>query len=157
MTQLLTLFDVLFSLNIKEKKKKSRTTKIFMTSTHKSSGRTLVLEEEAYTLWAYLLSPDKENVDFEGLVCAVVDPLALPIDLKEISKIKKEIPLPTAYASKYSYVKNLKKKNIKIQWQKESITILIKKKTYLIMDMNTKTSYSKALSKDCDYGKQLKD
>lgn len=157
MTQLLTIFDGFFNTSIKEKKSESSATKIFLTSTHTNSGRTLMIEEEAYTLWAYLLRPDKGGVDFDGFICSVVDPLGENINPQEITKGKRDAPLPAIFANRYSYIKNIKKKDIKIHWQEDNVTVLIKKKRYLIMDLNTRVSYSKGLAKDCDYGKQLKD
>ncbi|WP_103070339.1 hypothetical protein [Aquimarina sediminis] len=157
MIQLLTIFEGLFSVNEKEKKSENHVTQIFLTSTHTNSGRTLMIEEESHSVWAYLLRPDKEGIDFDGFICAVVDPLSSEIDPKEITKGKKDAPLPAMFANRYSYIKNLKKKDIKIHWENERVTVFIKKKVYLIMDLNTKVSYSRGLSKNCVYGKKLEE
>ncbi|WP_103864340.1 hypothetical protein [Aquimarina sp. I32.4] len=154
-SQLLSLLNRF--VNTDTEKSTSRVTKIFLTDTHASSGRTLMIEEEAYAVWAYLLSPDKEEVDFDGFLCSVVDPKSsktkgILYDAKGI----KDKPLPSFYANQYCYVKNLKKKNIKVLWGQKTVTILIKEKVYLVMDLMTKTSYSKGLIRDCEYGKQLK-
>ncbi|WP_024768775.1 hypothetical protein [Aquimarina macrocephali] len=154
--ELLSIFDGLFSVNTKEKKPEKSTAKIFITDTHTNSGRTLMIEEETYAVWAYLLSTDKEDIDFDGFLCAVIDPKFSGVNSHKNILERRDAPLPALYANRYSYVKNLKKKDIKIHWQEEHVTIFIKKKVYLIMDLNTKTSYSKGLADDCDYGKQLK-
>lgn len=154
MTQLLSIFSILFPKN-KQEKLINDNRRFFLTSTHTTSGRILMIEEEAYAVWAYLLHPDKESIDFDGFLCAVVNPLSSDIQPYEITKGRRDAPLPATFANKYSYIKNLKKKDIKIRWEKEYATILIKKKTYLVMDINARTSYSKALVKDCTYGKHL--
>ncbi len=154
MTQLLSIFGILFSKNDQEKVV-YYDNRIFLTSTHETSGRILMIEEEAYSVWAYLLHPDKESIDFDGFLCAVVDPLSFHTRPDDIIKERRNIPLPATFANRYSYIKNLKKKDIKVHWEKECATISIKKKKYLVMDINAKTSYSKALAKDCAYGKHL--
>ncbi|WP_074408103.1 MULTISPECIES: hypothetical protein [Aquimarina] len=154
--ELLSIFDGLFSVNTKEKKQETSASKIFMTDTHTNSGRTLMIEEEDYAVWAYLLSTDKEDIDFDGFLCAVIDPRFSDVKSYKNIRERRDAPLPALYANRYSYVKNLKKKDIKIHWQEEYVTIFIKKKVYLVMDLNARTSYSKGLANDCDYGKQLK-
>ncbi|TSE06083.1 hypothetical protein [Aquimarina algiphila] len=154
MAQLLSIFNVLFSKNQQENLVHDDS-RIFLTSTHTTSGRILMIEEEAYAVWAYLLNPDKESIDFDGFLCAVVDPLSSDIHPYEITKGRRDAPLPATFANKYSYIKNLKKKDIRVHWEKECAIISIKKKKYLVMDINAKTSYSKALVKDCTYGKHL--
>jgi hypothetical protein len=154
--ELLSIFDGLFSVNTKEKKQETSTAKIFMTYTHTNSGRTLMIEEEDYAVWAYLLSIDKEEIDFEGFICAVINPRFSDVKSYKNTRERRDAPLPAIYANRYSYVKNLKKKDIKIHWQEEYVTIFIKKRVYLIMDLNSKTSYSRGLADDCDYGKRLK-
>lgn len=156
-TQLVTIFDMLFGMNLKEKNvENDSASKIFLTDTDISSGRTLMIEEETYAVWAYLLCEDKENIDFDGFLCAVTDPFTSNITPQEITHKKKDAPLPLIFANEYSYVENLKKKDIKVHWEKEYVAVFIKKDLYLVMDTKTRCSYSKGLIKDCDYGMQLK-
>ncbi|GGX10732.1 hypothetical protein [Aquimarina muelleri] len=155
-TQLVTMFDMFFGAKSKNKIVEDSTSKLFLTHTDTFSGRTLVIEEEAYTVWAYLLCENKENIDFDGFLCAVTNPFtANNITLQKITPTKKDIPFPSVFANEYSYVENLKKKDIKINWRKDHINIFIKTSLYLIMNIKEKCSYSKALTKDCDYGMQL--
>ena len=73
-TQLITIFDMLFGAKSKNEIIEDSTTKIFLTYTDISSGRALMIEEETYTVWAYLFCKDKEDIDFDGFLCAVTDP-----------------------------------------------------------------------------------
>lgn len=155
-TQLVTIFDMFFGAKCKKEIVEDSTSKIFLTHTDTSSGRTLMIEEEAHTVWAYILCEDKENIDFDGFLCAVTDPFSSNITPQEITHGKKDAPLPSVFANKYSYVENLKKKDIKIQWEKEHVNVFVKKNLYLIMDINTRSSYSRGLLKDCDYGMRLR-
>ncbi len=153
-TLFLSVFDGLFSTCAK---KNSATIKnnIFLTATNTITGRTLIIEEDNYSIWVSMLSPDNERIDFEGYLCAVANPKSLNTELLNNTKNKKEVPLPASLANQYSYIKNLKKENIEISWQCEQVNILINNSVYLIMDMYTKESFSKGLAKDSIYGKVL--
>lgn len=153
-TLLLSMFDGLFMQEVSVNSERNTDT-IFLKDTDPVSGRTLMIEEDAHNIWAYMLSPDKAEIDFEGFLCTVVDPHKSDINYQEISKA--DGPISANLTNSYTYIKNIKKKHITIHWKKKHVVILIKNKVHLVMDMNTKTSYSKGLSEDCTYGKVLQD
>ncbi|GAA4279067.1 hypothetical protein [Aquimarina mytili] len=153
-TLFLSVFDGLFSSHTKENSKKTENN-LFLTSTNPTTGRTLIIEEYTYSVWAYMLRSDKEAIDFEGYLCTVVDPKSIDFSTDKTSKNKKEVPLPPTLVSRYSYIRNLKKEDVHINWKEEQAIIHIRNKPYLIMDVITKTSYSKGLAYDCEYGKVL--
>jgi len=148
--------SVFMGLFIEDAKKEHEniTDQIFLTSTEPTTQRTLIVEGNAYSVWVYVLSIDKESVDFEGYLCSLIDPklsLDLPFEKKNGSKVS----LPASLANSYSYVKDLNRKDIKVVWNKELVSIYIKNTPYLVMNLSTKMCYSKALSKDCSYGNAL--
>ncbi|MEW7291678.1 hypothetical protein [Aquimarina sp. 2304DJ70-9] len=152
-TFFLSVIDGLFHAQTKENSTKTENN-VFLTST--DAGRTLIIEEDAYSVWVHVLSPDRGDVDFEGFLCSVVDSKLLKKDIPERIEDKKEIPLPISLSNHYSYVRNLKNEDIQIDWEKDQVSVYIRNVLYLIMDLTTKTSYSKSLAKDCIYGKILK-
>ncbi|MHA7057843.1 hypothetical protein ACWGOQ_0011520 [Aquimarina sp. M1] len=152
---LLSLFTSVFAIGTPKTRSPRTVDGIFITSTDPVSGRTLMIEEDEYSIWVYVLNKDMQGIDFDGFLCSVVDPESITISPKEATKNGNAPPLTTAFANKYSYIKNLKSKDIKVFWKQNSIEIKLKKETYLIMDLKTKTSYSKALSEDCYYGNTL--
>ncbi|KAA1247877.1 hypothetical protein [Aquimarina sp. RZ0] len=152
---LLSLFAGVFSIDTSKIKSETTIEKIFITSTDSESGRTLMIEEDEYSIWAYVLKPNMEGIDFDGFLCSIIDPKSMEIDPKEATKNGNATPLTATYANKHSYIKSLSAKDIKIYWKKDRIEIKLKKEIYLIMDLKTKTSYSKALAKDCYYGNKL--
>ncbi|AXT58522.1 hypothetical protein J8L88_22385 [Aquimarina sp. MMG015] len=152
---LLSIFTSVFALGTLKTRTENNTDGIFITSTDPISGRTLMIEEDEYSIWVYVLNPDKQGIDFDGFLCSVVDPESITMSPKEATKNGNAPPLTTDYANKYSYIKNLKSNDIKVYWKYNRIEIKLKKETYLIMDLESKTSYSKALSKDCYYGNTL--
>ncbi|MFD2561624.1 hypothetical protein [Aquimarina rubra] len=152
---LLSIFTSVFAIGTPKTRSESTIDGIFITSTDPISGRTLMIEEDEYSIWVYVLNSDKQGIDFDGFLCSVVDPESITISPKEATKNGNAPPLTTNYANKYSYIKNIKPKDIKVHWKQSRIEIKLKKETYLIMDLETKTSYSKALSEDCYYGNKL--
>ncbi|AXT50760.1 hypothetical protein D1818_07925 [Aquimarina sp. BL5] len=152
---LLSIFTSVFAIGAPKTRSEGSVDGIFITSTDPISGRTLMIEEDEYSIWVYVLNPDKQGIDFDGFLCSVVDPESITISPKEATKNGNAPPLTTNFANKYSYIKNLKSKDIKVYWKQNRIEIKLKKETYLIMDLDSKTSYSKALSTDCYYGNKL--
>ncbi|WP_298312312.1 hypothetical protein [uncultured Aquimarina sp.] len=152
---LLSIFTSVFAIGTPKTRSEGSVDGIFITSTDPISGRTLMIEEDEYSIWVYVLNPDKQGIDFDGFLCSVVDPESITISPKEATKNGNAPPLTTNFANKYSYIKNLKSKDIKVYWKQNRIEIKLKKETYLIMDLDSKTSYSKALSTDCYYGNKL--
>jgi len=153
---MLSLFTSVFAIGApKTTRSEEITDTIFITSTDPISGRTLMIEEDEYSVWVYVLNADMQGIDFDGFLCSVVDPESIEISPKEATKNGNAPPLTTSFSNKYSYIKNLKSKDIKVYWKQNKIEIKLKKEVYLVMDLKAKTSYSKALSKDCYYGNSL--
>lgn len=126
--------------------------RIFITSTDFESSRTLLIEEDENSVWAYLLKPNKEGIDFDGFICAVKNPKAIQAGVVETTKNGSAPALTSAFANKYSFIKKLRKQDIKIVWNDTSVSVCIKDDVYLVMNLNTKMSYSKGISKSGPYG-----
>ncbi len=151
---ILSIFDGLFTSDIKGISANT-TDQIFITDTDISSGRTIMIEEDTYSIWVYLLSQDRESVDLEGFLCSVVDPQTIKVNTQKVINDKSVFLLTNDLVNKHSYIKKLGKKDITIQWHTNKVIILVKNTPYLIMDIHTKTCYSKALARDCKYGKKF--
>ncbi len=152
---LLSIFDGLFTKETNNHAKNDSIDKIFITETDPDSNKTLIIEEDKNSVWAYLLSSDKERIDFVGFLCSVVSPKLPNFELQE-SIINGETSLATAnLANQYTYVKDLKRKNISIHWKESDVTVCIKNEVYLLMDFESKTGFSKGLSTDSQFGKKL--
>lgn len=152
---LLSLFMDAFSIGTFKSKSAPSKNRIFITTTDPQSERMLMIEEDEYSIWAYLLQPDMQGIDFDGFICAIVDPETMKINPKDATKNGNATPLTSVFANQYSYVKEVTKKDIGIVWKQDTIKITVKNELYLIMDLETKTSFSKALSTDCYYGNKL--
>ncbi len=142
----LSMFDGFFKTEIN---------KIFLTSTDVFSDRMLIVEEDKYSVWAYFLEPNQEDNGFDGFLCATENSELSRIREKGIMVNGSSPSLMTPFLSEHSHIKNLKKRDIKIHWEKERVLIFIKNTVYLIMDINRKKSYSKSLNINCKYGNKL--
>ena len=126
---------------------------IFITSTDNATGRTIMIEENEYNVWVYLLRSDKGGIDFKGFLCTVINPKKNDASIQE--KPVADTLLPSSIVNSFGYIKNIRKKHISIHWQPDYVSVLVKNKVYLIMDIVSKVSYSKGLAEDCEYGKCL--
>ncbi|MBQ0735937.1 hypothetical protein [Aquimarina celericrescens] len=151
-TLILSIINGLFTKEVREPKKLHGNS-VFITATEPIIGRTIIIEQDSYSIWVYLLTPNKLEIDFDGFLCSVVTPVKPNGTLKDFTI--KEQPLPIEFSNKYSFIKNLNKEDIKIDWQENQVILSIKEEVFLIMNMETKTSYSKSLSCNCPYGKSL--
>jgi len=151
MKTVFTLFLFLLSSNSISIK----TEKIFIQSKSPINDRLLILEEDEHSVYAYIVSEDRESIEFDGFLCSVTNPFDNNIDLEKYKQSGYPPPLIKKYANEYSYVRNLKAEDISIKWGENLAEISIKGVKYLKMDLTIKTSYSKSLKTDCPYGKQL--
>ncbi|MCK7591175.1 hypothetical protein M0G43_11365 [Subsaxibacter sp. CAU 1640] len=129
--------------------------KIFIQSSSPINGQILIIEEDDYSVWCYILDKNKSEIEFSGFLCSVGDPTKTNLDLNKIKDSGLPPPLIAKYANEYSYSKNLKESDISIKWFETKVEIFIKGEKYLLMDLEDKISYSKGLSMDGPYGKML--
>jgi len=147
-----SIVNIFFAKRI-NKNKKRKDYGIFIKSVDPNSGKTLIIEEGPHNVWVYILNDDKNEIEFKGFLCSVVSPVKLnTLDKKPSIP---DGPLPIQISNKYTWVKNLRKENITVEWKFNFVIIRIKGKVYLVMDRDLKISHSKGLSVDCDNGNSL--
>jgi len=128
---------------------------IFIKSIDPYSKKSLIIEEGPYHVWAYLLTDDKQAIDFNGFLCTVVSPTNM-LNIRSCSKqMTTNSPLPLKTANRFSWIKKLKREHITVEWKNNFVVIRIKGRVYLVMDKDLKISHSKALAKDCEFGNSL--
>jgi hypothetical protein len=119
-------------------------------------GRSIIIEGDGISVWAYLLKDDEETVDFGGFLCATAQPVE---DAGEIDRYVQEghqPPLHIDYANDYSVVEGLTADEIAVDALSHGrITISIRKQVYLIIDLEERQAYSIAVSQDGPYGRVL--
>ena len=130
--------------------------KIFIESTSSFDKKTLIVEEDKYSIWCYILNENKIGIDFDGFLCSVTKPVKNKSDITKIINSGNPPPLLEKYANEFSHVKKIKPEDIKIEWKESSVEVFIKNELYLKMDLNNRISYSKSIKIKGPYGIPLK-
>jgi len=84
---------------------------IYITSFYENIGRTLILESNTHSLWAYLLAPDSNKIELDGFVCSLIEP---PEFIETPTDKTLPPPLIRQYSNNSSFVENLRADQIKI-------------------------------------------
>lgn len=130
---------------------------IFLELIDTNSGRTVIIEENDNSIWAYVLTPDNQNIDFDGFICSTIDPVEANSPLIQ-QKMKEGFapPLSVEFTNEYSVLKEVNPNDIKVVSGDSTIEIYLKNEKYLVLDLTNRTGYSKAISKPGGYGNPLK-
>ncbi len=121
----------------------------------------VLVQGDIHSVWAYVIdiTDNKDEIEFDGFICSrgtLID------DSNEIEAFINHNqgyapPLLSEYKNEYSIINDLVGSDIKIDWKHNIIRIFIKGIEYLKMDLETKISYSKGISKNGAYGIPLKE
>ncbi|MBX2827515.1 MAG: hypothetical protein KTR22_05100 [Flavobacteriaceae bacterium] len=120
------------------------------------NGRTLMIEADANSVYAYVMKKRNEDIAFHGFLCSKTDPFNNHLDLQALQAAGGPPPLIEKFANEFSHVKNLQEKDIEVQWKdSQTAEVFIRGEKYLIMDLKRQLAYSKALKADGPYGKAM--
>lgn len=115
--------------------------------------KTLVIEGDGFSVWAYLLQEDEETIDFSCFLCATGPLVEGSADVERFLEEGNQPPLMQDFANEYSVVENLHTEDISVEpLDAETISVSIRGKEYLRIDTANKSSYSIAVAKDGPYG-----
>lgn len=116
-------------------------------------GRTLVIEGDGFSVWAYLLQEDDENIDFSGFVCSLGTVVESDAEVERFLKEGNQPPLLQEYANEHSVVKDLSGDEIAVEvLDSNTLMVSVRAKEYLLIDVEEKQCYSIAVSQDGPYG-----
>ncbi|EMR01332.1 hypothetical protein [Cesiribacter andamanensis] len=119
-------------------------------------SKSVIIEGDGITVWVYVLKEDEETVDFGGFLCATGQPIDDNSEIERYLMEGNQPPLHQDYANEHSVVENLQADDIGVEvLGTDKITVSIRKKVYLILDLAQKQSHSIALSQDGPYGMVL--
>lgn len=118
--------------------------------------KTMVIEGDGFSVWAYLLQEDEETIDFSCFLCATGSLVESSTDVERFLEEGNQPPLMQEFANEYSVVENLQAEDIGVEPQDAvTISVSIRGKEYLRIDTASKTSYSLAVAKDGPYGQVM--
>lgn len=130
-------------------------TPLFIESNDDASGKTLIVEEDQYSIWAYILTDQKDGIDFDGFLCSRIDPMKHKIDPISVTDQGGAPPIFPPYSNEFSFVAEVNRKDVEIRWGRTQVEVYLKGVKYLVMDFENKKSYSKAIGKDGPFGGML--
>ncbi len=118
--------------------------------------KTMVIEGDGFSVWAYLLQDDEQSIDFSCFLCATGTLAETDADVERFLEEGNQPPLMKEFANEWSVVEALQAEDIGVEaLDDETISISIRNKEYLLIDLAEKIGYSIAIAKDGPYGQLL--
>lgn len=105
---------------------------IFISDFNENVNKTLVIEGDEHSVWAYVLNriDGQNNIEFQGLLCS------RGTLVEDENKIGDYInqgfapPLLRNFSNEHSVIEELTMKNISIFWDQEKVGVLVDERTY---------------------------
>ncbi len=120
------------------------------------AGRTLVVEGDGFSVWAYLLNDDDESIDFSGFLCATGTLVESSEEVVHFLTEGNQPPLLREFANEFSIVADLQAEDITVDaLAEDKLAVSIRGKQYLLLDLADKQAYSIAVSEDGPYAYKL--
>ncbi|WP_232124628.1 hypothetical protein [Tenacibaculum finnmarkense] len=114
------------------------------------------MQGDIHSVWAYVIdiTDNKDEIEFDGFICSRG---TLIQNKEEIGTYINDDqgyapPLLIEYKNEFSIINDLIESDIKIDWKDNIVRVYMKGIEYLLMDLDTKKSYSKGISKSGPYG-----
>ena len=124
-------------------------------------NKCILVQGDIHTVWAYVIdiTDNKDKIEFDGFICSrgTIVQTKDKIELYINDNQGFAPPLLAEYKNEHSVIKDLSETNIEIHWEKNIVQVFIKGIEYLKMDLESKMSYSKGISKSGAYGIPLKE
>jgi len=127
---------------------------IFISSYDSSSDHHLIIEGDAESVWAYLVSGDGQTILTHGFVCSLVQPID---ELPEPVDKRKPPPLIKRFASTQSVIPDLREEQISVEWTDQQANVFIDNTLFLVMEIDTRRARCRAISMPGRYGFPLED
>jgi hypothetical protein len=129
---------------------------IFIQEPNPFSNESLVIEEDANSIYAYRLNSE-QTVLQDIFICSTGKIVETANEIKEAIDLGFAPPLLRSFANEYSIQKYLTEDDISINWiSVEEVVVCIKRKPFARLNGRTKECFSIALNKDGPYGKAWK-
>lgn len=124
-------------------------------------NKCILVQGDTHSVWAYVIdiTDHKDEIEFDGFICSRGTIVQTKDEIEAYINDDQGFapPLLTEYKNEHSVIKNLTETDIEIHWNKNIVRVFIKGVEYLKMELETKKSYSKGISKSGPYGIPLKE
>jgi hypothetical protein len=116
-------------------------------------GRTLVIDGDGFSVYAFLLKEDDETIDFDGFLCSTGTLVENEAEVARFIQEGNQPPLMKQFANEYSVVTDLKADEVGVEvLDEDTLAVSIRGKQYLLLDIAEKQSYTIAVTEDSPYG-----
>ncbi|RCS28225.1 hypothetical protein DUT90_01195 [Polaribacter sp. WD7] len=124
-------------------------------------NKCVLVQGDIHSVWAYVIdiTDNRDEIEFDGFICSRGTLIDNSNEIEAYINHDQGYapPLLSEYKNEYSIINDLIENDIKIDWKDNIVRILIKGIEYLKMDLDTKMSYAKGISKSGAYGIPLKE
>ena len=119
-------------------------------------NRTLVIDGDGFSIWVYLLQEDDESIDFSGFLCSMGTVVDSDAEVERFLQEGNQPPLQKEFENEYSVVGEVVPEDISVEvLDSENLTVSVKGRQYLLLDLAERQSYSIAVAEDGPYGYKL--
>lgn len=126
---------------------------LFLTDYNEVSHRTIIVDEDERTGWAYLTKPYTQSIDMD---CWLYNKINAPNDYKIMSPQELPPPVPQKFLKQgYNAVINMNVDKMSFKWlpNGEGVYILIDGEILALIDADSRSSFNVDLIADCAWGK----
>lgn len=140
--------------NVNQMTQHSNESDIYLTYYNEGDQRSLIIESDGHSIWAYILNSEKQ-LEFDGFLCSLGTVVNSSDDVKEFLSKGYQPPLQEQFMNDFSVQQNLKASDITITWVDNIVQILIHDILFLQLEIKYKRSLSKAIAMEGAYGLPL--
>lgn len=127
---------------------------MFLTYPDNVTGRTLIIEDDDNTVWAYITKPNSQQIDFDGWICNKI-PAPCREDIERYHGTPPPAPREVLEDSA-SFFSNIEEHRILAKWLGgKCANIYIDGVHTVSLFPDTRESFNKALTEDCGWGKRF--
>ena len=132
---------------------------IFVSAINERLERAIIIDGDEHSVYAYCMKMigDEQELMFHGFICSRGTVVNLSKDVGMFINQDLQPPLMEEYRNEYSVGESILNEDFRIEWEEKEkvIKVFLSDVLYLIMDMESQTSYSKSVSKEGPYGRPI--
>ena len=128
---------------------------IFIKSDHDITGRSLIIEEDENSIWAYLTLPNEMDIDKDCFL-ASRHKITEKIDNMDYWRSRQmPPPMTQEYSTNHGSFQQIEEKDINIRWiDQGNVIIELKGTPFLFFHHDFRKGFCKSIKKDGGYGKE---
>lgn len=138
--------------------KESEDEYILLESYNSELNQIVILDNDDYSIWAFVMDSETQEIEFDGFVGSLEKPLATEAEVEKLLEEGFAPAITQEYASENCLISDALEKEFSAIWHDSGVVeILIDGVTQTLMDLEEQISYSKAIQTDGPYGLVLTD